>query len=171
MNIPQFCAHLLPFYREELKEPTGLDTLDNQIVHSFLKFVTTFVSAKHGIFSAEEDGLSDKPPELTQKHVKLYCVFACIWTLGGNLHEKSRPKFQEHMRPEFEKFLGPGVLPDASKDMFSLCVDDEKVEFQPIGEIVSEYLFDSEVPFFNILVPTEETTSQRLLLENLMHAG
>eukprot|EP00392_Amoebophrya_sp_AT5.2_P005332 g5341.t1 len=169
--IEKFCAHLLPFYREELKEPTGLDTLDNQIVHSFLKFVTTFVSAKHGIFSAEEDGLSDKPPELTQKHVKLYCVFACIWTLGGNLHEKSRPKFQEHMRPEFEKFLGPGVLPDASKDMFSLCVDDEKVEFQPIGEIVSEYLFDSEVPFFNILVPTEETTSQRLLLENLMHAG
>ncbi|CAD7935566.1 unnamed protein product [Amoebophrya sp. A120] len=169
--IEKFCSHLIPFYREELNEPTGLETLDNQIVHSFLKFVTTFVSAKHGIFSAEEDGLSDKPPEQTQKHVKLYCVFACIFTLGGNLHEKSRKKFQQHMRPEFEKFLGPGVLPDESVDMYALCVDDENVAYQPIGEIVSEYLYDSEVPFFNILVPTEETTSQRLLLENLMHAG
>ncbi|CAD7972922.1 unnamed protein product [Amoebophrya sp. A25] len=168
--IEKFCTHLIPYYREELKEPSGLDTLDNQIVHSFLKFVTTFVSAKHGIFSQEEDALADKPEETVKQHVKLYCVFACIWTLGGNLHEKSRQKFQDHMRPEFEKFLGPDVLP-ADKDMYSICVDDENVAFQSISEIVSEYLYDSEVPFFNILVPTEETTSQRLILENLMHAG
>ncbi|CAJ1350987.1 unnamed protein product [Effrenium voratum] len=43
--------------------------------------------------------------------------------------------------------------------------------FMPIAQTVPEFTFDLEVPFFNILVPTVETTMQRLLVENLMRAG
>ncbi|CAE8718870.1 unnamed protein product, partial [Polarella glacialis] len=43
--------------------------------------------------------------------------------------------------------------------------------FVPISDIVPEFVYDGSVPFFNILVPTEETTIQRLLVENLMHGG
>eukprot|EP00913_Durusdinium_trenchii_P018122 g17027.t1 len=43
--------------------------------------------------------------------------------------------------------------------------------FVPVSQMVPHFTFDVEVPFFNILVPTVETTMQRLLVENLMSAG
>ena len=53
--VIEVVEQILPYYREELKEPIGLDTLDNQLVHSFLKFLSTFISSKHGIFSDKDN--------------------------------------------------------------------------------------------------------------------
>ncbi len=183
--VIEIVEHILPFYREELKEPTGLGTLDNQLVHSFLKFLSTFISSKHGIFSDREteqgagsaasgtdsddiEGEKERQRKKTETHVRMWAAFSCIWTMGGNLHESSRPQFNDFIKPLL-KDMCPNIPEDA--DMYNYLIDDNEVQWITFRSVVPDYVFKADEPFFNILVPTIETTQQRLLLENLMHAG
>jgi dynein heavy chain len=171
----EICEAALPFIREECKEAPGIPSEDANLVASFLRMLEAMVCPRHG-FPAEDsqaaaqDGADGKPKP--DKHLlalsKAYCVFAAVWSLGGNLHESSRQKFQDFLRGKVEKFCS-----DVRQfpDLYGVSVQDDKASFVPVSEIVPDFEFDVAVPFFNILVPTVETTLQRVLLENLMHAG
>lgn len=163
--VIDICDKALPFLREECREAPGIPSVDTNLVGSFLKMLTTFISPQHG-FKLEEGG---KGTENKQEKVlaRIYCAFSAMWSLGANLHEASRKKFQEFLRNLLQTFC-PEVL---DQDLYSLCVNDKEGCFIPVSEIVPAFSFDVEVPFFNILVPTVETTMQRLLVENLMSAG
>lgn len=47
-------------------------------------------------------------------------------------------------------------------------VDPEKLEYRPWLERVQPFTYNPTVPFFNILVPTADTTRYEFLLEALM---
>jgi len=94
-----------------------------------LKFLSTFISAKHGIFPDDDpDGAaaSTRTPEQTKKQVKMYIVFSCIWGLCANIHEKSRKPLSDFMRPILKKHC-PDVPDDL--DLYQIVVDDTNVEF------------------------------------------
>jgi len=170
------CEKALPFIREECKEAPGIPSLDANLVSSFLRMLSTFISPRHG-FKLEDgkDGAKDANSKLekgkTDKHnqalARMYCAFSAVWSLGANLHEASRRKFQDFLRIPLQAFCPE--LPD--NDLYTVCINDKEATFVPISDIVPEFVYDGSVPFFNILVPTEETTIQRLLVENLMHGG
>jgi dynein heavy chain len=163
--IMDLCEKAIPFIRQECREAPGIPSVDSNLVGSFLRMLTAFISPRHG-FQPEAENV--KVSAAREKHLatlaRVYCEFAAVWSLGANLHESSREKFQHFMRNKFQSFM-----PDSN--LFSLCVNDDEAKFQPISGIVQEFQFDDAVPFFNILVPTVETTMQRILLENLMHGG
>eukprot|EP00928_Gymnodinium_smaydae_P068043 TRINITY_DN5109_c0_g2_i1.p1 TRINITY_DN5109_c0_g2~~TRINITY_DN5109_c0_g2_i1.p1 ORF type:complete len:2204 (+),score=637.65 TRINITY_DN5109_c0_g2_i1:114-6725(+) len=152
------------------------------LVGSFLRMLSTFISARRGFRSEDTSaagganaGHGTAPtPAREASHdaalVRMYCAFAAIWSLGANLHEKSRPKFMDFISPVLRKFC-PEILADKSQDLYAISVNDEDCRFTTIGSIVPEFVFDSDLPFFSVLVPTVETTLQRLLVENLMHGG
>jgi len=163
------CQEAIPFIREECREAPGIPSVDGNLVTSFLRMLSTFISPSHG-FKPESDS-SNQGKGKSEKHlatlVRVYCAFSAVWSLGANLHENSRGKFQEFIRRHLRAFC-PEVPDD---DLYSLCVDDEEAKFVPIAGIVPEFTYDETVPFFNILVPTNETEIQRLLMQNLMHGG
>ncbi len=74
------------------------------------------------------------------------------------------------MKPVFEEILGPKVLPE-DLDFYQLMVDTETCEFISVATLVPKYTYDPAVPFFNILVPTNETTMQRFLVSTLVRGG
>jgi dynein heavy chain len=165
--VLQICEDALPFIREECQEAPGLPSQDNNLVQSYLRMLTAFISDGHQVVCAEE-GKPTKSDEDEAKLVEMYCALCAIWSLGANLHENSRKKFIDFLRPKLKKFCE--TVP-SDTDLYMSCVSDEDVKFQSLRELVPTYTYDPNEPFFNILVPTAETTGQRLLVENLMSAG
>jgi len=176
--VLDICEKTLPFIREECQEAPGIPSIDANLVCSFLRMLTTFISPRHGFHPEPEAKDKDKreghhtqakgaQDKYLQVLARVYCAFSAMWSLGANIHENSRGKFEAFMRTRLQNFV-PDV-PDS--DLYSICVNDDEAKFQPISSIVQTFTFDDKVPFFNILVPTVETTVQRLLVENLMHGG
>ncbi|CAE7266247.1 DNAH6 [Symbiodinium necroappetens] len=68
--------------------------------------LTTFISPQHG-FKLEE-GREGKATQAENKHEKvlarIYCAFSAVWSLGANLHEASRKKFQDFLRAPLQMF-------------------------------------------------------------------
>eukprot|EP00746_Dinoflagellata_sp_MGD_P154845 gnl/MRDRNA2_/MRDRNA2_85065_c0_seq4.p1 gnl/MRDRNA2_/MRDRNA2_85065_c0~~gnl/MRDRNA2_/MRDRNA2_85065_c0_seq4.p1 ORF type:complete len:4104 (-),score=817.24 gnl/MRDRNA2_/MRDRNA2_85065_c0_seq4:76-11610(-) len=162
----QVCTEVLPFIREECKEAPGIPSMDNNLVTSYLRMLSTFINKRHNLYP-EGDGKPPVTEDQADQLVRMYCAFAAIWSLGANIHEASRKQFCDFLRPRLLEFCPS--LPDL--DLFSICVDDNAVQFIELRSIVQEFKFDTNQAFFEILVPTAETTGQRLLLENLMNSG
>eukprot|EP00929_Paragymnodinium_shiwhaense_P038463 TRINITY_DN20312_c0_g2_i5.p1 TRINITY_DN20312_c0_g2~~TRINITY_DN20312_c0_g2_i5.p1 ORF type:complete len:4212 (-),score=1387.32 TRINITY_DN20312_c0_g2_i5:193-12828(-) len=161
------CKDALPFIREECQEAPGIPTMNNNLVQGYLRMLTTFISTAHG-FIPEGEGKQVRSEEDLDKLVRIYCAMSCFWSLGANLHESSRKKFMDFMRNRVSKFCSD--IPDGC-DFYLSCVNDEDVKIEPLDTIVQVFTFDPNESFFNILVPTAETTGQRLMLKNLMEAG
>lgn len=95
-------------------------------------------------------------------------IFSFIWSAGGNLHDSSRQKFSQVIKGKILKIL-TGFPFDG--DVFDYYVNFEKKEFRPWTELITEFKFSKEVPFFNILVPTADTVKFKNLLSKLLKNG
>jgi dynein heavy chain len=160
-------ADCLPFIREECQEAPGIPSMDNSLTASYLKFLTTFISERHGMVP-DGEGKPMRSQEDCDKLVRIYCAMSAVWSLGGNLHESSRKKFMNFLRPLVKKFCEQ--VPD-DLDLYMACVNDAECRIDKLNSIVPAFNYDPNESFFNILVPTAETTGQRIILQNLMLAG
>jgi dynein heavy chain len=160
-------ADCLPFIREECQEAPGIPTMDNNLTASYLRFMSAFISERHGIVP-DGEGKPMRSQEDCDKLVRIYCAMSAIWSLGGNLHESSRKKFMNFVRPLVQRFCEQ--IPD-DLDLFLSTVDDDSCQIKHLNNIVPKFNYDPNQSFFNILVPTAETTGQRITLENLMAGG
>ena len=91
---------------------------------------------------------------------KLHFVFSFIWSLGGNIDDESRPKFDQH----FRSIAGDiGVeLPEEGL-VYDYMVDNKTRTFVSWEEIVPEFQYDPTKSFFSIMVPTVDTTRLKYL--------
>jgi dynein heavy chain len=165
--VTQICEDAIPFIREDCQEAPGIPSVDANLVQAYLRMLTAFISDGHQII-CEAEGKPTKSEEDEAKLVKMYCAMCAVWSLGANLHESSRKKFIDFLRPKLRKICE--AVP-SDMDLYLTCIDDENIAFQSLRDLVPSYDYDPDEPFFNILVPTAETTGQRLLVENLMGAG
>jgi len=167
------CEAAIPFIREECQEAPGIPSMDSNIVQAYLRMMTAFISEEHKIMSdgggssgavAEGD---KKDAEAELKLVQMYCAMSAIWSLGLNLHENSRGKFVQFLRPHLQSFCP--TLPEG--DLYLFSINDDDCTFVALQSVVPDFTYKMGQPFFNILVPTAETTGQRRLLENLVRGG
>jgi len=117
----------------------------------------------------EEDGSDGAMPdaELTRV-VDMAYIFAFVWAFGGNVDDASRPKFNN-----FALGLLGSLIPDeaAGADLYSFFVDVPNRRLSPWGQITNEFVFDPKMSYFNILVPTMDTTRYAFLLRTVLGAG
>jgi dynein heavy chain len=149
-NLKDMTDNLLTFIREECKEE--IPSVDLNLVQSALNLVTSLVNP---------EVLQKKRPEDAELLVKLYLIFSVIWSLGANLNDNSRAKFDRQMRFNidliYREFPQDGLV-------YDYCIDDDINEFVPWTTRVPKYIYDSKLPFFNILVPTVDTVKYKFLL-------
>lgn len=53
-------------------------------------------------------------------------------------------------------------------EVFDYYINFEKKEFRPWTELITEFKYNSEVPYFNILVPTADTVKFKSILSKLL---
>jgi dynein heavy chain len=143
----------LAWIREYGDEP--IKTTDLQQVTTVTRFIEAFVDPTKG-FKGKEDE--------KKKHLDCICCYAFTWGLGGQLTQKSKEKFDSVIREEWKQAQIPlnGTCFDFFYDMKK-----EKV-FKPWAGKVQPFVYDKEASFFDLMVPTVDTTKYAFLLETLM---
>ncbi|KAK9295362.1 hypothetical protein QLX08_010308 [Tetragonisca angustula] len=92
-------------------------------------------------------------------------VFAFLWSVGGNIDDVSRSVFETFARKQFEDnedaFLPP-------TDLWELYVNVQDHRLDYWTDIMPKFVYDSEMPFFDILVPTIDTVRFGYLTKKLI---
>ena len=159
----KFLEPAIAHVRESGKE--GIASVDGNLISNLLKMLDAVLQPAFGVRAVDAEGNVD------MKLVNLWFVFCFTWTLGGNLREESRVEFDAWVRES-------GMLADLAPDfppnltIFEVCVSHGDVTaFVPWTDIMNKYTYSKEEPYFNILVPTGETTCYNWLLQTLVGAG
>lgn len=104
-----------------------------------------------------------KPIDQLRTTLQSIFGFAYVWSLGGNLDPSSWFDFDEFVKNQLEgDFLVPGgrsvydVYPDMTGGSFAL---------KPWQEITPAFNYSPEIPYFNLIVPTLDTTRYSFLMQ------
>ena len=143
----------LGWIREFGEEP--IKSTDLQQVTAVTRFIEAFVDVAKGFKGKEED---------KKKHLECICCYAFTWGLGGSLTQKSKEKFDIIIREEFKAAQIP--IQGTSFD-FYYDMKKEKV-FKPWSGMVKAFVYDKEASFFDLMVPTVDTTKYAFVLDLMM---
>jgi dynein heavy chain len=160
------CEAVIPWLREECHE--AIASSNNNLVTTCLKLINTYVCLRNGIPRVSDETKSNKSESDMDKLVRMYVAFSIIWSLGGNLHDNSRLKFQSFIKPKIKLFCPD--LPEHD-DLYQVSIDSEASTFLRVQEIVPPFTYNPDIPFFSLIVPTVESTVQTSLLENMIAGG
>ena len=154
----------LSWLREECKEI--ITTQDNNLVQSCINIFNILfnqLSAKQNL-----DKMSNFDADAC---CSMVLIFSFVWSAGANLSDNpkdnSRIKFSHAIKNKILKFYSSFPYEGQIYDYF---INFEKKEFHNWQERVTEFKYDPEIPYFNILVPTGDTVRYKYLLDKLVGA-
>uniref|UniRef100_A0A8C1NY02 Dynein, axonemal, heavy chain 6 n=1 Tax=Cyprinus carpio TaxID=7962 RepID=A0A8C1NY02_CYPCA len=85
-------------------------------------------------------------------------VFCYLWALGGNLIDSHWDTFDTFVRQQFE----------GNSDLWSVYMNFDAKCLEPWEKIIPCFSYNSEMPFFEMLVPTTDTVRYGYLMEKLL---
>eukprot|EP00752_Nemacystus_decipiens_P017827 g15983.t1 len=101
--------------------------------------------------------------------LRLVFAWAFVWSVGANVDDTTRPKLEKWVGENFRSLVGSGS--PFLKDVYGMAVDLKTAEFIPWTTLIERFVFDKNVPYFNIMVPTSDTTRYDYLLGRLTRGG
>ncbi|ERL87542.1 hypothetical protein D910_04933 [Dendroctonus ponderosae] len=96
-------------------------------------------------------------------------ISSYMWGLGGNITEDSREKFEVFVQSQFEECSDARLPP--GQDMWYVYMDVQTKRLTPWQNIMPQFVYDKETPFFDTLVPTLDTVRFGYIMERLIHVG
>lgn len=94
------------------------------------------------------------------------CIFAWsfAWGLGGSLEQRFKDRFDSIVRDQFKSAHIPVTFTS-----FDYFYDQKKgKEFKPWAQKVPNFVYDKEASYFDLMVPTQDTTKHNFILETLL---
>jgi dynein heavy chain len=88
--------------------------------------------------------------------------FALVWAIGGNVTDESRPVFSDYITSALKSLLGSSA---ADIDAYDFLMDNENGSKTTWTNVVPKFTYDPVLPYFDLVVPTEDTTKYTFLLE------
>uniref|UniRef100_A0A4W3JW30 Dynein axonemal heavy chain 6 n=1 Tax=Callorhinchus milii TaxID=7868 RepID=A0A4W3JW30_CALMI len=107
-------------------------------------------------------------PEISQMSsiISQTFVFCYLWSVGGNLTEDCWDSFDSFLRQQFEDH--PEAKLPTSGDLWNFYMDYDSSRLDPWDRIIPSFKYRSELPFFEMLVPTTDTVRFGYLMEKLL---
>ena len=97
-------------------------------------------------------------------HIFIFCFY---WTIGGNLEDSSRDRFNKDMREYFNPLTSN--LPKG--DLYNFYIDIESRKWEEWGRDVKPLNYSPETPYFRILVETNDTVKFKYILRKMNKAN
>eukprot|EP00967_Tisochrysis_lutea_P158235 scaffold322846_cov19-Tisochrysis_lutea.AAC.1 len=95
-------------------------------------------------------------------------AFAAVWGIGGNMNSGSWDKWDPFVRDLFE---GTANYPGGSGTVFDYYQDPKKnYSFSHWDDLVPNFVYQPALPYFQILVPTTDTTRYAFLLKTCLES-
>lgn len=143
--------------KHKLKEV--IPSVKNNLVASALRVFDSFMTE---IDFTKNHGIADP-----KKALLTYICFSIIWSLGANLHDNSRKQYNDSIKPLFKKIFSE--FPDGN--IYDYGINLEEHRFEPWVDQVPAYIYNKDCSFFEILVPTADTTKYKFVLNQLINVG
>ncbi|EDO31800.1 predicted protein [Nematostella vectensis] len=93
-------------------------------------------------------------------------LFVFLWSIGGNLVETCNESFDTFTRDLFADTHDVRI--PGSGDLYSYYVDFDTRRMEPWEKIIPAFKYSSEVPYFDLLVPTVDTVRFGFLMDKLL---
>ena len=139
--------------REHFVEPVV--TVNLQLVVSLCNFLEVLVNPSQGFKGTDEE---------KRKLLASLFVWCYTWGMGASLDDRSKERFDDTVRDNFK-----GVQIPPSMSVFDYFFDMKKEKaFKPWASKVPAFEFDKELPYFELLVPTNDTYKYSYCLELLL---
>lgn len=154
-------AHLqdtIDYIRDSCHEKVA--TSNNQVTQELINLITCQLRKE-----------ADPKAACKEKDLVVSLIVWCIvWSIGANLSDDSRPKFAVWLKNRFSAHLPPkhGYL---LENPYACYVDMASGEIKKWETIIPEFSYNPNLPYFSILVPTQDTARYRYLLHSLMNTG
>ena len=95
-------------------------------------------------------------------------IFSFIWSAGANLHDSSRNKFSQYIKGKILKHFSGFPF---EGEVYDYYCDFSRKEFKPWSELVTDFRYSRNQPYFNILVPTTDTVKYKYITDKLIRGG
>uniref|UniRef100_K3WBQ7 AAA+ ATPase domain-containing protein n=1 Tax=Globisporangium ultimum (strain ATCC 200006 / CBS 805.95 / DAOM BR144) TaxID=431595 RepID=K3WBQ7_GLOUD len=108
--------------------------------------------------------------------LRMYFVFAVTWSIGANIDDASRPKFNDFCMGQFRALINGDSNNSSSTsakmvdNVYDVVVDESTSQWVSWVEKTPRFTFQSGASYFSMVVPTQDTTRFRYLLEKLLLA-
>ncbi|TYZ58010.1 hypothetical protein PybrP1_003505 [[Pythium] brassicae (nom. inval.)] len=105
--------------------------------------------------------------------LRMYFVFSVTWSVGANVDDASRPKFNDFCMGQLATLLAGDSAGSASAvdNVYDVVVDDATGQWASWVDHTPRFAFQPGASYFSMVVPTPDTTRFRYLLEKLLLAG
>ncbi|KAL8017811.1 putative bromodomain, AAA+ ATPase domain, dynein heavy chain region D6 P-loop [Plasmopara halstedii] len=103
--------------------------------------------------------------------VRMYFVFAVTWSVGANIDDTSRPKFNDFCMRQFGSLIDSSQDGVQTRSVYEVVVDDTTGKWVSWADKTPAFTFVPDASYFTMVVPTQDTTCFRFLLEKLMLAN
>jgi len=133
----------------------SIKTTDLQLVVSICNFIEYYVDESKG-FKGTDD----------EKKKLIDCIFAWsyAWGIGGSLDLLGKERFDYIVRDQFKSAQIP---PSFTTFDYYYDLKKEKI-FKPWTNKVPQFVYDKDLPYFDLMVPTTDTTKYQFCLESLL---
>lgn len=96
-------------------------------------------------------------------------VFALLWGLGGNLTGESRISFEVFLREKLFEEFEMAQLPTG--DFWNVYISTQTRRVEMWQGLMTDFHYDKELPFFDILVPTLDTIRFGFVMDCLVQVN
>jgi len=154
--IKTFVTKGLAFVREDCDEM--IESVDMNLVQSCLNLCSALITAE----------IEEAPEHHRDNLIRINFIFSFVWSIGANLDDNSRVRFSKWARLHIQT-----IYPEypSTGEVYDYCVNTQYRKFANWSERIETFVYDEEVPYFNILVPTVDTCRYKYLLKTLVENG
>ena len=157
-ELEKYIPRYISLVREKCKEK--IPSVDINLAQSCLNIISCFYQPD--IIKPEAANINDICNYLM--------AFAIIWSIGANLEDKSRNPFAKDIKSKFN------LLNVNFNDfnIYDVCINITNATFDRFFDKVSDrvpYKYDENFPFFNILIPTNDTVKYKEVMSILSNNG
>ena len=133
-------------------------TVDIQIISSFCNLLDCFLNKSFGFKPNEKF-------ENKKRFLALIFAFSYIWSFGTTIYEEYHHKFDDFMRKKFSGILFPNT-----DNIYGFYLDNSAGDFvfKSWNDITQDFVYDKDIPYFNLLVPTIDTVRYSFIMEWLL---
>ena len=158
--IEEHLEAIIDFLRYNCKEKVPSSNI--QLTSALLNLITAKLSA-------EED-----PKEVSRNldALNALLVWCFTWSIGANIVDESRPAFEAEVLKRFSGAVSKtGSYSLTVMDPYGCFIDFTENKAAKWSAITPSFTYDPNQSYFSILVPTNDTTRYRYIIDKLMNAG
>jgi dynein heavy chain len=141
-----------PIFEEPIK------TNNVQLISNRCNLLECLIAREHG-FKVEDRN------DIKKKFINHVFAFSLIWSISSSISEQGHFRIDDFVRKKFTNIIFPNT-----DNAYGFYIDFTSADFtfKPWHEITPPFIFDKDVPFYNMLVPTIDTTRYSYILEKML---